>query len=80
MISVYSKPRCSACENTKKGLARRGLKFEEISLTQAPEILEEAKERGILSAPIVVANGIMWGGHNEAKLDELINSDADWDF
>lgn len=79
-VKVYSKPRCSACENTKRKLTRLGVSYEEHSLADTPEILEKAVASGFRAAPIVVADGVMWGGFDEAKIEALVDSGDTWDF
>lgn len=82
LVLVYSKPQCSQCESTKRKLENLSVEFEEKSLYDSPEIVEEAKSRGIYSAPIVIADKEWWGGHNNMKLDSLaVNNNNDvWDY
>lgn len=81
MVEVYSKPMCRECDKTKRKLSRLGVDFEEKSLMDSPEILEEAQKRNFLAAPIVVANGVMWSGFDEEKIEGLSGGeDSDWGF
>lgn len=69
MITIYSKPQCVACTQTKNWLERNGLEYQEEQLADHPDVLEEAKAMGFASAPICVTDrGEQWAGLNPGRL------------
>ena len=69
MITIYSKPQCVSCEQTKKWLERNGLEYKEEQLADHPDVVEEVKASGFTAAPICVTDqGIWWAGLNLAQL------------
>ena len=70
-ITVYTKPHCPQCDSTKRFLDRLGATYETRAISDNPSIVTQAKERGIMSAPIVVAGEVMFGGFNPDKLREI---------
>lgn len=53
---------CVQCNQTKRVMHQLGIAFDEVDLRQHPEIADEFKEKGHLSAPIVVAGNEVWSG------------------
>jgi glutaredoxin-like protein NrdH len=74
-IVVYTKPACIPCKLTKKHLDRLDVEYAEAPID---EILDVAQSKGISSAPVVVADGRIWGGYRPDRLDKLkgVNSSA----
>jgi glutaredoxin-like protein NrdH len=70
-ITVYTRPACGACIATKATLKSIGVEFTVADLADHPEVLEAAKKRDLLSAPIVVAGDEMWSGFDRDKLLSL---------
>ena len=50
-VTVYTKPSCVQCNATKRALAKAGLAYREVDLTQDAEALETVKAMGYQSAP-----------------------------
>lgn len=76
-ITVYSKPSCVQCTQTKKWLDRAGVEYRtiDISLPENAEILASIKELGYSGAPVVVVSEFTeldhhWYGFNPGKLAE----------
>ena len=59
-ITVYSKPRCVQCDQTKKILDRQGTEYETIDITlpENAEMLAAVKELGYAGAPAVVLSSL----------------------
>ena len=70
-ITVYSKPQCVQCRATKRALAKQGLDYEEVDLTQDEEALNTVKALGYQQAPVVFANGDHWSGFRPDKIKAL---------
>lgn len=69
-VTLYTTPECMACMATKRTLDKAGVEYENIDLTEHPELVETFKSRGLQRAPIVEADGDRWAGHNPSKLQE----------
>lgn len=75
-IEVYSTPRCSACNFTKKTLDTKGVPYTEVPMDQ--EKIVWAKEQyGIMQAPLVLVKNRQgevirhWSGGNMAAVLEV---------
>lgn len=65
-ITVYTTEPCSFCVRTKELLAKRGLSFDEISLTKDPDGRRALVERtGMMSFPQVLVGEELIGGYRE---------------
>ena len=74
MITVYTKPSCVQCEQTKKLLTKNGLEFETIDITQDTEAYDKVVAMGFLAAPVVVAGENSWAGFQPDKINELVDN------
>jgi glutaredoxin-like protein NrdH len=72
MVTVYSNPNCTACEQTKRFLTVKGIVFESKMISESPEIFPLIEEKGYASAPIVVVGDDSWSGFRLEKLSTLI--------
>lgn len=54
-ITVYTKPDCSQCEQTKKQLDRKGLEYTVIDVTKDAKARKVVEDSGIMLMPMVVA-------------------------
>lgn len=69
-ITIYTKPHCNFCFAAKNTLARRGLAFEEIPVTNPAEEEEMMKITGGRTVPQILLDGVPMGGYAElAELD-----------
>ena len=70
-ITVYSKPDCQPCRNTKRALDRAGIPYAEKPVADR---VDEFKDRGFLSSPVVVvtdADGAELRAWSGFRFDEL---------
>lgn len=70
-VTVWTTKSCVQCDSTKKQLTKLGVRFDELALEQHPEMLEQFKELGHLSAPIVQAGESIWSGFRFDKIQAL---------
>ena len=78
-ITVYTTEPCSFCNRAKELLKKRGLEFEEVSLTKDPDGRTElAQKTGMMSFPQILIGNEVLGGYREAleadmsgRLEEL---------
>lgn len=67
-ITVYSKPNCVQCDATYRALAKHGLAYEVIDITQDAEALQTVKALGYQQAPVVFAGGDHWSGFRPDRI------------
>ena len=72
MITVYSKPACVQCEQTKKLLTKNGLEFETIDITEDVDAYNKVVKMGFMSAPVVVTDNDSWAGFQPDKINGLV--------
>jgi glutaredoxin-like protein NrdH len=74
-VTVLSKPACGACNATYRTLDSKGIEYEVLDFTsddpRAAELYAQAKERGLMSAPVVFAGDDVWSGFKVEKINEL---------
>ena len=68
-IVVYSKPNCMQCQFTKKFLEDRGIPYESKDVQSSDQALNEVKDMGYTSLPVVLADGL--GSFNGFRPDML---------
>ena len=75
-IKMYTKGYCSFCYAAKNLLAKRGLEYEEISLSDNPSVEQEMRNlTGGRTVPQIVIDGRPIGGYTE-----LVEMDMDGDL
>ena len=67
-ITVYSKPDCPQCVQTKRILEREGHVFNEVDVTEDAAALARVKELGYLQAPVVETGDDHWSGFRPDKI------------
>jgi glutaredoxin-like protein NrdH len=72
-ITVYTTSNCAQCMMTKKQFDKLGIRYDEIALEQHPELVEQFKAIGLMSAPIVVTDIKRWSGFRLEKIKSLAN-------
>jgi glutaredoxin-like protein NrdH len=72
MVTVYSNPNCTACEQTKRFLTVKGVVFESKMISESPEVFALIEEKGYTAAPVVVVGNDSWSGFRLEKLSTLI--------
>lgn len=71
MITIYSNPNCSQCEQTKRYLTLKGIAFESKMIQDSPEVFPLIEEKGYKTAPVVVTSHDSWSGFRLDKLSAL---------
>lgn len=70
-ITVYTKPLCPSCELTRRKLDNLGVPYDAVPLQDRPDVLDRALAAGVQSAPIVEADGDLFGGFRPDRLKEI---------
>jgi glutaredoxin-like protein NrdH len=70
-ITVYTKPSCVQCEQTKKYLDRNGLEYTSIDITEDKEAFDMVAGLGFQSAPVVITDKGNWAGFRPDYLAKL---------
>ena len=66
-------PTCVQCNQTKKMMDKLEIVYDQVDLRQHPEITAAFKEKGHLTAPIVVAGDQVWSGFKFDLIKALAN-------
>lgn len=74
MVTVYTKPDCVQCEQTKRYLDNHKVQYSTVDLTQDKDALEMVVGMGYSSAPIVITDNDSWAGFRLAKLHGLVTT------
>ncbi len=72
MVTVYTNPNCTQCEQTKKFLDKEGIEYDVISFVDDTEALKRFIDMGFKAAPIVVTDNDTWSGFKIDKLKGLV--------
>lgn len=72
MVTVYSKPNCPQCTDTKNMLDRLDVAYEEIDITRDAAAMKKVMSLGHRSAPVVeTPDGRSWAGFKRDKIESL---------
>jgi glutaredoxin-like protein NrdH len=71
MTTVYSKPACVQCDQTKKLLDKRGVQYDTVDITQDEEAYEMIVKMGFMSVPVVISGDQSWAGFQPDKINSL---------
>jgi glutaredoxin-like protein NrdH len=71
MTTVYSKPACVQCDQTKKLLDKRGVQYNTVDITQDEEAYEMIVKMGFMSVPVVISGDQSWAGFQPDKINSL---------
>lgn len=78
-VILFSTDSCTYCEHAKSLLSKRGVSFEEVNLSEHPELQSELAEvTGLESFPQILVNGEPLGGLNELRAAEKNGVLASW--
>lgn len=78
-VVVFTTVSCTFCGHAKSLLKKRGVAFEEVDLSEHPELQEElAGVTGLTSFPQVVVDGEPLGGYNELRAADHDGTLASW--
>ena len=70
-VTVYSKDKCQQCKGVKRWLKSNGIAFNEINVSEQPEYIQEVKDPGFTSLPVVKSEDLVFSGLDIPKLNEL---------
>lgn len=70
-VTVYSKDKCQQCKGVKRWLKSNGIAFNEINVSEQPEYIQEVKDLGFSSLPVVKSEDLVFSGLDIPKLNEL---------
>ena len=72
-VVVYSTPTCPFCKKTKDYLDQKGIAYNDINVAADKEKAKEMiKMSGQMGVPVIVIDGQLVVGFNQAKIDELL--------
>jgi len=78
-VILFSTDSCTYCEHAKSLLSKRGVDFEEVNLSDSPELQSELAEvTGLDSFPQIVVDGEPLGGLNELRAADKSGVLASW--
>ena len=70
-VTVYSKPNCPHCTQTKKKLKQKGIAFEVIDISQDKKAAQTVNDLGYRQVPVVVSGEKHWSGFRPDLLSAL---------
>ena len=71
-ITVYTRPGCPHCDQTKALLNKRGLEFVEVDLVENPNELAKVRDQwGFSQAPVVKTDEDVWSGHQPGRSRDI---------
>ena len=70
-VTVYSKPNCPQCTQTKKKLEQKGIAFEVIDISQDKKAAQTVNDLGYRQVPVVVSGEKHWSGFRPDLLSVL---------
>lgn len=72
-ITVYTKPKCNSCDQTKRRLDKHGIEYETVDVTEDDAAREFVTDRlGYRQMPVVVVDeNTHWSGFRIEALDKL---------
>ncbi len=71
-ITVYTKPSCVQCDQTKRFLDKSKIDYLTIDITENQEAFDKIISMGFKSAPVVITDNDSWAGFNPSKLAKLV--------
>jgi glutaredoxin 3 len=78
-VILFSTDSCTLCVHAKSLLTKRGVPFEEVDLSEHPELQRElATVTGLTSFPQILVDGEPLGGLNELRAAEKSGQLAAW--
>lgn len=70
-ITVWVKPNCVQCNQTKREFDKRGIEYQVRELNRNPKAVERFLELGLMAAPIVETDIKRWSGFRLDKIKSL---------
>jgi glutaredoxin-like protein NrdH len=71
MTTVYTKPACVQCDQTKKLLDKNGIEYTTIDISKDQEAFEKIVALGFMSAPVVISGDDSWAGFQPDKINSI---------
>ena len=71
-ITIYTTPHCPGCALTQRKLDKAGITYNAIDLSKRPDLVEQFKNEGLLSAPIIETQKGRSSGFNPERIREII--------
>lgn len=71
MTTVYTKPACVQCEQTKKLLDRNGVEYNVVDITKDLEAYDKIVAMGFMAAPVVISGDQSWAGFQPDKINAI---------
>lgn len=71
IITVWTKPNCVQCMQTKREFDKRGIIYRERRLDKSPKAVARFIEMGLTSAPIIESDAKRWSGFRLDKIKSL---------
>ena len=68
-VTIYTKPHCPACDETKRYMDRYGIAYEVQNFADSEEAKKLAAFHSFRSAPLVVTENDCWAGF---RLDKIL--------
>ena len=75
-VTVFTNPSNPQCEATEQELAKLGVRYVAIDLTQNPSTFEQIKDAGFKQIPVVISPNSSWSGHRPDLIRQLAQSFA----
>ncbi|MDF2915956.1 MAG: glutaredoxin-like protein NrdH [Microbacterium sp.] len=69
-ITIYSKPKCNACDATRMRFEKADVPYKTLPLTD--EVAAEYAHHGFLAAPIVTTGTRIWAGYRHDEIAATI--------
>ena len=71
MVTVYTKPACIQCEQTKKLLTKNGVSFTIVDISVDTKAYDMVVDMGFQSAPVVITKDDAWAGFQPDKINAI---------
>lgn len=73
-VVIYSTPTCPYCKRAKDYLSRKGISYVDINVAQDRDAAKEMIQKsGQMGVPVLVIDGEVVVGFNQAQLDKLLS-------
>ncbi|MFC1951513.1 glutaredoxin family protein [Chloroflexota bacterium] len=73
-VVIYSTPTCPYCKRAKDYLTQKGIPYTDINVaTDKEKTKEMIQKSGQMGVPVIMVDGEITVGFNQAKLDELLS-------
>ena len=73
MVTIYSTPTCVYCKTLKEYLTEKGIKYQEIDVSENEKELEKMVAiSGQMGVPVIEINGDVVVGFDRQKIDEIL--------